>query len=102
MLIAVKISSNSLLWLSKVCNDIVILFALLLLLLPGQLATVFWTMVFAGQFSTDELVEQVEKRNQLKLLLPWLETRVQDGSTEPAIHNALAKVYIDSKNNPER
>lgn len=38
----------------------------------------------------------------LKLLLPWLETRVHDGNVEPATHNALAKIYIDSNNNPER
>ncbi|XP_022666531.1 clathrin heavy chain 1-like [Varroa jacobsoni] len=58
--------------------------------------------VRGGQFSTDELVEEVEKRNRLKLLLPWLETRVHEGCTEPAAHNALAKIYIDSNNNPER
>ncbi|CAK9299457.1 unnamed protein product [Gordionus sp. m RMFG-2023] len=59
-------------------------------------------MVVRGQFSTDELVEEVEKRNRLKLLLPWLETRVHDGVNESATHNALAKIYIDSNNNPER
>uniref|UniRef100_A0A1I8FMG3 Clathrin heavy chain n=1 Tax=Macrostomum lignano TaxID=282301 RepID=A0A1I8FMG3_9PLAT len=55
--------------------------------------------VVRGQFSTDELVAEVEKRNRLKLLLPWLENR---GSEEPATHNALAKIYIDANNNPER
>jgi clathrin heavy chain len=59
-------------------------------------------LVVRGQFSTDELVEEVEKRNRLKLLLPWLETRVHEGVNEPATHNALAKIYIDSNNNPER
>ncbi|CAG7723760.1 unnamed protein product [Allacma fusca] len=59
-------------------------------------------MVVRGQFSTDELVEEVEKRNRLKLLLPWLESRVHEGVVEPATHNALAKIYIDSNNNPER
>lgn len=39
---------------------------------------------------------------RLKLLLPWLETRVHEGCNEPATHNALAKIYIDSNNNPER
>lgn len=39
---------------------------------------------------------------RLKLLLPWLETRIHEGSVEPATHNALAKIYIDSNNNPER
>ncbi|XP_046360192.1 clathrin heavy chain 1 isoform X3 [Haliotis cracherodii] len=59
-------------------------------------------MVVKGQFSTDELVAEVENRNRLKLLLPWLETRVHEGVNEPATHNALAKIYIDSNNNPER
>eukprot|EP00918_Siedleckia_nematoides_P052760 GHVU01115232.1.p1 GENE.GHVU01115232.1~~GHVU01115232.1.p1 ORF type:complete len:1420 (+),score=245.63 GHVU01115232.1:120-4379(+) len=59
-------------------------------------------MVVRGQFSTDELVAEVEKRNRLKLLLPWLETRIHEGINEPATHNALAKIYIDSNNNPER
>lgn len=55
-----------------------------------------------GTFSTDELVEEVEKRNRLKLLMPWLEGRVHEGINEPATHNALAKIYIDANNNPER
>ncbi|XP_064391416.1 clathrin heavy chain 1-like [Halichondria panicea] len=55
-----------------------------------------------GPFSTDELVEEVEKRNRLKLLLPLLESRIHEGVEEPATHNALAKIYIDSNNNPER
>lgn len=59
-------------------------------------------LVVRGQFSTDELVAEVEKRNRLKLLLPWLEMRIHEGSVEPATHNALAKIYIDSNNNPER
>lgn len=59
-------------------------------------------LVVRGQFNTDELVEEVEKRNRLKLILPWLETRVHEGSTEPATHNAVAKIYIDSNNNAER
>ena len=70
--------------------------------LPGSVYSVVNIRSLLGQFSTDELVEQVEKRNRLKLLLPWLETRIHDGSTEPATHNALAKIYIDSNNNPER
>jgi clathrin heavy chain len=37
----------------------------------------------------------------MKLLLPWLETHVHDGSNDPAVHNALAKIYIDSNSDPE-
>ena len=39
---------------------------------------------------------------RLKLLLPLFESRVHEGVEEPATHNALAKIYIDSNNNPER
>lgn len=39
---------------------------------------------------------------RLKLLLPWLESRSHEGCEEPATHNALAKIYIDSNNSPER
>jgi clathrin heavy chain len=59
-------------------------------------------MSVRGQFSVDELVEQVEKRNRMKLLLPLFETRLSEGSTDPAIHNAIAKIYIDSNNFPEK
>ncbi|KAK7679481.1 hypothetical protein QCA50_017535 [Cerrena zonata] len=55
-----------------------------------------------GNFSIDELVHEVETRNRLKLILPWLETRVQQGSQDPAVYNALAKIYIDSNSNPEQ
>lgn len=39
---------------------------------------------------------------RLKLLLPWLESRSQEGYEEPATHNALAKIYIDSNSSAER
>ncbi|CAL1714910.1 unnamed protein product [Somion occarium] len=55
-----------------------------------------------GNFSIDELVTEVENRNRLKLIMPWLEARVQQGSQDAAIYNALAKIYIDSNNNPEQ
>ncbi|KAJ3893359.1 hypothetical protein GG344DRAFT_87260 [Lentinula edodes] len=54
-----------------------------------------------GNFPIDELVHEVEQRNRLKLILPWLEARVQSGSQDPAVYNAMAKIYIDSNNNPE-
>ena len=50
----------------------------------------------------EELVAQVEKRNRLRLLLPWLEARVAEGNQEAATHNALMKIYIDSNNNAEK
>ncbi|KAI8847627.1 armadillo-type protein [Chytridium lagenaria] len=47
------------------------------------------------------LVDEAEKRNRLKLLLAWLESKVKEGSTEPHVFNALAKIYIDTNTNPE-
>ena len=38
----------------------------------------------------------------MKLLTPWLESRVVEGNQDPATHNTLAKIHIDSNNNPER
>ena len=54
-----------------------------------------------GPVPIDELVDEVEKRNRLKLILPFLESKIQQGVQEPAIYNALAKINIDSNNNPE-
>ncbi|OCF71038.1 clathrin heavy chain [Kwoniella mangroviensis CBS 8886] len=54
-----------------------------------------------GTFPIDELVEEVEKRNRLKLILPWLNTKVEQGSTDHSVYNAIAKISIDSNNNPE-
>jgi len=49
-----------------------------------------------------ELVEQVEKRNRLKILLGWLEERAAEKHTDTPIYNGLAKIYIDSNKNPEQ
>lgn len=54
-----------------------------------------------GPIPVDELVEEVEKRNRLKLILPWLESRIAMGQQDAAIYNAMAKILIDSNNNPE-
>lgn len=54
-----------------------------------------------GIFPIEELVEEVEKRNRLKLILPWVESKVASGQQDPALFNALAKIYIDSNNNPQ-
>ncbi|KAJ3123689.1 hypothetical protein HK100_011525 [Physocladia obscura] len=54
-----------------------------------------------GPVPVDELVAETEKRNRLKLILPWLEARIKDGATDTPIFNALAKIYIDTNNNAE-
>jgi clathrin heavy chain len=50
----------------------------------------------------DNLVSEVESRNRLKLLLPFLEATLAAGNQQQAVYNALAKIYIDSNNNPEK
>ncbi|PQE09668.1 clathrin heavy chain protein [Rutstroemia sp. NJR-2017a BBW] len=50
----------------------------------------------------DELVHEVETRNRLKILLPFLEATLAAGNQQQAVYNALAKIYIDSNNNPEK
>ncbi|KAJ0411653.1 hypothetical protein ATCC90586_004122 [Pythium insidiosum] len=54
------------------------------------------------QTPVDELVEQVEKRNRLRLLQPWLETRVAQGNTETATHNAVGKIYVTLNRDPQQ
>lgn len=55
-----------------------------------------------GTVAVDTLVAEVEQRNRLKLLLPWLENKVREGSGDVNVFNAIAKIYIDSNNNPEQ
>lgn len=58
--------------------------------------------VNAASVPIDELVAEVEQRNRLKLLLPFLEQTLQSGNQQQAVYNALAKIYIDSNANPEK
>jgi len=62
------------------------------------------TLILAGaqNVPAEELMKQMECRNRLKMILPWLEARVNEGSTDNGVHTALAKIYIDVNNNPER
>ena len=55
-----------------------------------------------GQVPIDELTAEVEKRNRLKLLLPFLEKTLQSGTQNQSVYNTLAKIYIDSNNSPEK
>lgn len=59
-------------------------------------------MSVVGQVPIEPLVAEVEKRNRLKILLPFLEAVLNGGSTDSAVYDALAKIYIDSNNNPEK
>lgn len=54
------------------------------------------------QYSVGELVEKVELRNRLIMLKELLEKLKQEnGVSDPAIANALAKIYIDEGLNAE-
>ncbi|ODV95313.1 hypothetical protein PACTADRAFT_50053 [Pachysolen tannophilus NRRL Y-2460] len=55
-----------------------------------------------GLVPIQDLVDEVEKRNRLKILLSFLEATLAGGSTDKAVYDALAKIYIDSNNNPEK
>lgn len=55
-----------------------------------------------GQVAVGQLAQEVEKRNRLKLLLPFLEKTIALGSQDQALYDTLAKVYIDSNNNAEK
>lgn len=57
--------------------------------------------VEASSIPVEELVSEVESRNRLKLLLPFLEQSLAAGNQQQAVYNALAKIYIDSNNDPE-
>jgi clathrin heavy chain len=55
-----------------------------------------------GPIPIGELVAEVEKRNRMKLLLPFLDSKIKEGSQDQEVHNAVAKIVIDSNNNPEQ
>ncbi|KAI5956853.1 CHC1 [Candida jiufengensis] len=59
-------------------------------------------MSVLGRVPIKELVEEVEKRNRLKILLPYLEKTLEGGSSDQEVFNTLAKIYIDSNNSPEK
>ena len=48
-----------------------------------------------------DLVEEFENRVKLRLLQPWLEARSDERIQDPALHNALAKIYVDINNDPQ-
>lgn len=60
------------------------------------------TSVNSASIPIDELVGQVESRNRLKILLPFLEATLASGNQQQAVYNALAKIYIDNNSRPEQ
>jgi len=59
-------------------------------------------MSIQGPIPIDELVNECEKRNRLKLLLPFLEKKLNEGCTDTSLFNAIAKITIDTNNNAEK
>lgn len=54
-----------------------------------------------GNCPIETLVEEFEKRNKLRVLENWLDSRVAEGNTLPPVHNALAKIKIDTNQDPQ-
>jgi clathrin heavy chain len=54
-----------------------------------------------NQCPVEPLVDEVDKRNRLRMLQPWLEARIAEGNTETATHNAIGKLYIRMNKNPQ-
>lgn len=48
-----------------------------------------------------ELVEEVEKRNRLRMLQSWLEQKVTEGNTDPFLHNSIGKIYVTINKDPQ-
>ena len=49
----------------------------------------------------EQLVEEFERRSKLSILENWLEERCSENIQIPAIHNAMAKIKIDTNQNPQ-
>ena len=47
------------------------------------------------------LVDVCESRNRLRMIQPWLEARLREGSTDPELHNAIGKIYISNNQNAQ-
>ncbi|KNH08069.1 clathrin heavy chain protein [Perkinsela sp. CCAP 1560/4] len=45
--------------------------------------------------ASEELIAEVEKRNRVHMLQGWLENKLKEKSKEAAVHNALAKIYVN-------
>jgi clathrin heavy chain len=59
-------------------------------------------LAMRGNCPVAELIQNFERRNKIRILETWLEQRVAEGNSTPEIHNALAKITIDSDKNPAK
>jgi clathrin heavy chain len=48
-----------------------------------------------------DLVEEFDQRGRLRMLQSWLESRMDERIQDPALHNALAKIYVDINHDPQ-
>ena len=49
----------------------------------------------------EALIDEMEKRNRLRVIQSWLEDREREGIVDAPVHTALAKIYIDTNRDPE-
>ena len=54
-----------------------------------------------GNCPIEPLIEEFDKRNKLRAIENWLDSRVTEGNQIPEVHNALAKIKIDTNQNPQ-
>ena len=52
-----------------------------------------------GSCPIEPLVDEVVKRHKVKLIQKFLEDRADEGNPTPALHNALAMIYVETNNN---
>lgn len=50
----------------------------------------------------EELINEFEKRSKISILESWLEDRVSENIQIPAVHNAMAKIKVDTHQNPQK
>lgn len=48
-----------------------------------------------------DLVDEFDQRGRLRMLQSWLESRNEERIQDPALHNALAKIYVDINHDPQ-
>ena len=48
-----------------------------------------------GVCPVDEFVDEVDKCNRLKTILPWVQAKVAGGLQDPGLYNALVKILVD-------
>lgn len=50
----------------------------------------------------EELINEFEKRSKLSTMESWIEDRVSENIQIPAVHNAMAKIKVDTHQDPQK